>query len=129
MRQAADLFLQIGDQVSHARMVVNHAHLLVFQERHSQARDRAREALALFRAVEHLSGEVNALNTIGWCGAQLGDYQEALESCEQALDLLRGLGDRFAEASTLDTIAYIHRHLGQHARGLARYEQGPRLVP
>ncbi len=63
------------------------------------------------------------LNDIGFCHAQLGNYQEAIAYCEQALAAIRELGERNWEAATWDSLGYIHDRLGHHDRAVAYYAQ------
>ena len=64
-----------------------------------------------------------ALNDIGFCHAQLGNYQQAIAHCEQALAAIRELGERNWEAATWDSLGYIHDRLGHHERAVACYAQ------
>ncbi len=76
----------------------------------------------LYRESGHLSGQADALNSVGWSHAQLGDYQAALEHCGQALALQRELGNRPGAAAAWDSIGYAHHHLGEHGRAIDCYE-------
>jgi tetratricopeptide (TPR) repeat protein len=50
----------------------------------------AEQALGLFRSLGDQAGQARCLNNIGYCHAQLGDYQQARSSCRQAIELWRG---------------------------------------
>lgn len=78
-------------------------------------------------AAGRLAARANALNTIGWNSAMLGEYQQALPYCQQALGLLRDLGDRSGEAATLDSLGYIYRRLGDYQHALDHHRQALRL--
>jgi tetratricopeptide (TPR) repeat protein len=88
----------------------------------AQALPHAREALRLHQATGHQAGQADALNTVGWCYALLGEYQEALSSCQQALALHQILGDPDGLATTWDSLGYIHQHLGQPTQSVSCYE-------
>ena len=81
-------------------------------------------ALDLYRAAGHRPGQAMALNDIGYCHAQLGNYQQAIAYCEQALAAIRELGERNWEAATWDSLGYIHDRLGHHERAVACYAAG-----
>ncbi|GAB3882958.1 hypothetical protein GCM10029964_041520 [Kibdelosporangium lantanae] len=64
-----------------------------------------------------------ALNGLGWCHAQLGEYDQALVYCQQALAMHVKLGARISEADTMDSIGFIHHHLGDHSQAVAYYQR------
>jgi tetratricopeptide (TPR) repeat protein len=86
-----------------------------------EALEHAVEALRCFRAAGHRPGQADALNAVGWCHAQLGDYPAALRNCAEALEVFRILGNRPGEAATLDSLGYIHHHLGHYAEAISSY--------
>jgi tetratricopeptide (TPR) repeat protein len=117
-----ELFEQSGDQIQQA-----HTHLLISDvcERRGHLADaveNARRALDLYRACDHVQGQADALNTVGWYHACLGEYRQAITHCEQALDLHQRLGPGIVLATTSDSLGYIHHHLGHHARSIAYYQ-------
>jgi tetratricopeptide (TPR) repeat protein len=61
------------------------------------------------------------LNNIGWCHAQLGDYERTLEFCEQALPLLQEAGELRAQAYVWD-LGFAHQHLGDDDQAVTCYE-------
>jgi DNA-binding SARP family transcriptional activator len=94
--------------------------------RHGQPAEALRHAhLALEIHVElgERHGEAETSNAIGWCHAQLGNYQEALTWCEKALATHIELGGRISEADTLDSLGFAHHHLGHHAKAIECYER------
>jgi tetratricopeptide (TPR) repeat protein len=123
LQRALDLYLEVGDRSSEAVTNIMLAHLLGWQDRNREARDQARRALEISRAEGHPGAMANALNTMGWYGALLGDHQAALAHCEEALEILTSLGDRHGQAATLDSLGYIHRHVGRHQRALGYYQR------
>jgi DNA-binding SARP family transcriptional activator/tetratricopeptide (TPR) repeat protein len=127
LRHALDLYRQLADRNNEAVGHLSLAHLAGWQDRNAQARAHALRALEISQAEGQPAAQANALNTIGWYSALLGDHEDALAYCLQALDLLCGLGDRFGQAATLDSLGYIYRHLGDHRQALDYYQEALRL--
>ncbi|HEX8868793.1 MAG TPA: tetratricopeptide repeat protein, partial [Lentzea sp.] len=86
-----------------------------------RAREHAIEALHVFRALEHPVWEAEALNSIGWLAACLGEYETAREHCEAALVLYREHHERDGEADTLDSLGYIAHQTGRHHDAVVHY--------
>jgi DNA-binding SARP family transcriptional activator/tetratricopeptide (TPR) repeat protein len=128
LTQALGLFRELGDQLGQSAVHRSFAIAFDFQHRPEQALGHARQVLALARASGHAVEEANALSTIGWLYAQLGDYQHALAHCRPGLDACRDLGDRNGEAATLDSLGYVHHRLGEYAQAATCYEQALRLA-
>jgi tetratricopeptide (TPR) repeat protein len=63
----------------------------------------------------------NALNTVGWYTARIGDYDTAREHCQAALTLRRRHHDPSGEASTLDSLGYIDHRSGHHTQAIDHY--------
>jgi tetratricopeptide (TPR) repeat protein len=118
LRRAAAIFGQIGDDVAVARCCLNIAHTFEQERRFDEALRNAATARDLTRAAGDQAGQASALNAIGWCHLQTGNYAAALSSCRQALAMNRSLVDRRGEAATLDTLGFAHLRLGQHARAI-----------
>jgi tetratricopeptide (TPR) repeat protein len=100
------------------------------QGRFGDALSHAQQALRLCRDLEHQYGQAHSLNSVGWCHAQLGSFQEALTCCREALAIYRGLRPRHirGEAVTLDSLGYAHHHLGNHAAAIASYQEAIDLL-
>jgi tetratricopeptide (TPR) repeat protein len=88
-----------------------------------QALHHATCALNLYRALGQPVWEAQALNSVGWCAASLGDYASAREHCRAALDLHREHGHVEGQAQTLDSLGYIDHCTGCHEQALDRYGQ------
>lgn len=81
-------------------------------------------ALELYRAADDLPGQVAALNDVGWCHAQLGEYETALDCCQQAIEIQRRIGEApYSLAVILDSLGYVHHHLDQYPDAVACYEE------
>jgi DNA-binding SARP family transcriptional activator/Tfp pilus assembly protein PilF len=137
----ADAYQYLGDIAAaeqHARIVVELAkryadHVLATRayralavlcaERsdHASAVAYAREAYRL--AV--LAGRplADALNTIGYSQAHLGEYDEALASCQAALAEFQRLDDLSGEAHTHDSIAFVHHRRGDNETAARHYRE------
>jgi tetratricopeptide (TPR) repeat protein len=78
--------------------------------------------LALHRATHNNAGQADALNAMGWCHAQLLNYQGAVQCCTQALTLQQQLDNAIGEAHTWDTLGYAHHHLKSYPKAIACYQ-------
>jgi len=87
------------------------------------ALDYADLALRLFRMLGNPVWEGEALGTMGWYQALLGDFRESTTSCEEALALFVRHGNRQGQAVTLDCLGYIEHHRGRHDRALACFRE------
>jgi tetratricopeptide (TPR) repeat protein len=81
------------------------------------AMEHATRALELFQAVGDRIWVADTLNTVGWCAALLGRYNEALECCHAAFPVLRE-HHRPGAADVLDTLGYAAHHTGQNTAAL-----------
>jgi tetratricopeptide (TPR) repeat protein len=101
--------------------------LLAGQHHHGEALHHAKQALQLYRAAGHRSGQAYALNCIGWDHTVLGNPERGLASCIHALTLQREIGDRRGQAATLDSLGYAYHHLREYPQANAYYEQATAL--
>lgn len=85
--------------------------------------EHATRTLDLRRALGQAAQEAQALNQLGWCLAQLGDFKTARTHCETALAMQRREPDPEGEADTLDSLGYIADHTGRHRRAVEYYRQ------
>jgi tetratricopeptide (TPR) repeat protein len=92
-------------------------------QRPDDALSHATRAFDFYRAADHRPGQAMVLNDIGFCHAQLGNYQKAIAYCEQGLAAVREVGERNWEAAAWDSLGYIHRQLGDYDRAFACYQQ------
>ena len=88
-----------------------------------QALAHARRALDLYRAVDLPEREADALNSVGWYAAGLGEYDTAHDHCQAALILHRRHHDPVGEAHTLDSLGFIAHRIGHHGQALGYYQQ------
>ena len=73
----------------------------------------AEEALSLSRQLNFVSGEGNALITLGEDRRLGGDFPQALEALFHALQISRVLGDQEMEAGCLNFIGVAYVDLGE----------------
>lgn len=123
---ALDRYRDLGDQAGQAQLHGDLCVMYGLQDKHAEALRHASAALSIARDAG-LPEQAYALNSIGWCHAQLGDYPEALASCQQALALHRESGSTFGEATTLDSIGYTYQHMGDHTKAIDHYQQAADL--
>ena len=122
-RGALQRFEMIGDQVSQATV---HNGLSVLAERRQRPADmlsHSLRALDLYRAADHLAGQVWVRNNIGYSHALLGNYQQAITYCQRALAGVQELGERCWEAATWHSLGYLHHQLGSHQKAVSFYER------
>jgi tetratricopeptide (TPR) repeat protein len=91
------------------------------------ALDHALRAYTLLRSAGH-PWQYRLLNTVGWCYALLGDYEQTLVYCQQAISVLRHWPELSGQAHTWDSLGYAHHHLGHQAEAIACFERAIDLV-
>jgi tetratricopeptide (TPR) repeat protein len=89
---ALQLFVKLGDDVRQAVVHLGFATSFQWQGHNAEALRHGLQALELYRRTGNRAGQANALNTVGWCHAQIGDHAQALSACRQALALHRKVG-------------------------------------
>ncbi|HTI27181.1 MAG TPA: tetratricopeptide repeat protein [Kutzneria sp.] len=87
------------------------------------AREHTGRALALYRTLDEPVWEADAVNSMGWYAARLGEFDDARKHCEQALVMQRRNGYRDGEAAALDSLGFIAHRTGRHAASVDYYEQ------
>lgn len=127
LSSALVLYKLVGDCISQARVELDLVRVLESADRYNDALDHSNQALSLFRANSHRSGEAYALNAVGWCHAHLGDLPRAVASCQQALSLMLETDDQLGRACISDSLGYIHGQAGENARALACYQNAVHL--
>jgi DNA-binding SARP family transcriptional activator/tetratricopeptide (TPR) repeat protein len=123
VRQALDMFRDLGDRAGEAAVLNGLAIMLERQERYPEALALALDALRMLKAAGHWWAQGTLENTAGWMYAHLGQYEEALTHCQRALGLHRESGHRGGAGDALDSMGFVYRHFGDHARSKERYEQ------
>ena len=121
VRQALDLFRELGDRANEASVLNGLAAMLEKQGRYDEALAVALDALRMLKAVGHWWAQAILENGVGWLYAHLGQYDKALTHCQRALALHRDSGHRGGTADTLDSLGYVHLHLGEFGQAKAHY--------
>jgi DNA-binding SARP family transcriptional activator/tetratricopeptide (TPR) repeat protein/DNA-binding XRE family transcriptional regulator len=121
--EVLDLGERLTDDAVQARAHLDLGHVFELQGQPDHALHHAEQALLRYRAACYRPGEADALNAVGWCHAQRGEYGETLGYSGQALAIYRELGNRPAEASTLDSLGFAHHHLGRPDEAIACYTE------
>jgi DNA-binding SARP family transcriptional activator/tetratricopeptide (TPR) repeat protein len=123
VRQALDMFRELGDRANEGMVLNGLAAMLEKQERYPEALAVALDALRMLKAAGHWWTQANLENGVGWLYAHLGQYDQALAHCQRALSLHRDSGHRGGTADTLDSLGYVYLHLGNTAQAKAHYEK------
>jgi tetratricopeptide (TPR) repeat protein len=121
VRQALDLFRELGDRANEAFVLNCLGGMLEKQERYPEALAVALDALRMLKAVGHWWTQATLENGVGWLYAHLGQYDRALTHCQRALSLHRDSGHRGGTADTLDSLGYVYLHLGDITQAKAHY--------
>lgn len=106
MYLALSLAKATGDTHGEARVHYDLT-LVLRQSDDSGALQHAATALELFQTLDSPVWEAEALSTMGWHQARLGEYGAARASCRHALRLFRQENNRQGQAVTLDHLGYI----------------------
>lgn len=123
LERALMLYAQLGDRLRTGNTHITIAQMLEKQDRFAEALSHCRQALQLFGDSGYLGGQAQALNSAGWCEAELGHHDQALAYCRQALALSRAIGDRIGEAHTIDSLAHVYGTIGDRAAAIDYYRQ------
>jgi tetratricopeptide (TPR) repeat protein len=119
LRQALDLFTDLGDQPNVGMCRYGLGALFSQQERYDEALEHAMEALRLRRKLADQASVASTENAVGWILANTGQPEAGLWYCRRALDMHREAGSRTGVADTLDSMAFTHGQLGDYPRALA----------
>ena len=86
-------------------------------------RAHALHALDLCRSLDQPVREADALNSVGWHSARLGDIDIARDHCRAALALYRSHHDPNGEADALDSLGFIAYLTDDHRQAVGHYHQ------
>ncbi|MDW5323687.1 tetratricopeptide repeat protein [Plantactinospora sp. KLBMP9567] len=123
LRQALELFRQLGDRPGEASTERGIGRAYARQGRHDRALAHTEKALELFRTAGNRVGTASALNATGWYHAQLGDYHTALQRCREAVRLHEEQKDVSGLANAWDSLGYAYHGLGNHPDAIACYQR------
>jgi len=123
VRQALELFRELGERGYEAMLLNGLASMLQQQGRLSEALALAQDGLRMVKAVGHWWRQGALENTVGWLYAHMDKHDLALAHCQRALGLQREAANQGGAAATLDSIGYIYRRIGDLTQSREYYEQ------
>jgi tetratricopeptide (TPR) repeat protein len=88
-----------------------------------RALEHATNAQKLFHVLGHAVWEAQALNSMGWFAARLGEHALARAHCEAALLLCRQRHDHQGETDALNSLGYLAHLTGDCRQALEYYQQ------
>ncbi|HEX6684076.1 MAG TPA: BTAD domain-containing putative transcriptional regulator [Candidatus Limnocylindrales bacterium] len=97
-------------------------------DEYADALHHAEQAVALYRAEGHWAGVAQAVNNVGWCRTELGDFHDAIACCEEAVALHRQVDDQLGYAHALDSLGFAHHRLGNHEQAAALFGRSATLM-
>jgi tetratricopeptide (TPR) repeat protein len=99
---------QLGDDAARAAALNRLGIFSLLQSNYLQAASHFEQALPLWRAADHRTGEAHTLNNLAVTAMQLGRYPQAVEYKCQALAIYRAAGNRIGEAGALAGLGEIN---------------------
>jgi tetratricopeptide (TPR) repeat protein len=120
IRGFLELYQQLDDKVGQALVNQNLSVVTEHQGHYRTALGHAEQALQLFQATGHQAGLGPALNSVGWCHIQLGDFQQARTFCREAIAANHEAGNLNNEAAAWDSLgeAEALTHLGDNCQAV-----------
>jgi predicted ATPase/Tfp pilus assembly protein PilF len=106
-----------------AKVLVGGAGLAYRQGDFAHAVMLAEDGRALYRELDDLQGQANALTVLAVIARDQGEPQRARDMQEDILAIRRALSDRHGTAAALHNLALIHDNLGDYSRARAFYEE------
>jgi len=97
-------------------------HLIVLED-YRQGLEHALRAVDLYRSVNVVDGEADALEVSGLAAAHLGNYGAARSDCQAALDIYRQRFNQVGEASDLRALGYIEYRSDRYRESVGYYNQ------
>lgn len=83
----------------------------------------AEQALRVAQAIGDKTSAAEALNSVGWCHARLGDYEQARALCRRALTLCAEVSHSGMQGYVWDSLGYAEHRLGNLAEAAACYQR------
>jgi tetratricopeptide (TPR) repeat protein len=125
LRQALQLYRDLGDECGQARIHLNLAVVCERRGQHDCALDHAERARGMFERAGERAGQADACNAVGWYSAHVGDrrHEDALGYCQEALRLYKEVGDEKGESHAWDSLGYINNLLGRPQEAIGCYRR------
>jgi tetratricopeptide (TPR) repeat protein len=92
-----------------------------------QAADSAGRALTIYKELNALRGQVNALLWLGWSRAAMFRHDEALRAYREVGLIADAIGDEGQKARCLSSLGNYHFNLGEYEKALADYQEAGAL--
>ncbi len=122
-REAREVFTRHGDRLLLARLASNEGNILARQDRHAEALELFRGALAEFRRSGDPQDIAAALTNIGVSSIELHEFTAALDAYEELSAYCERHGMALAAAQSDYNIAYLHYQRGEYTRALEMYQR------
>ena len=123
LRQALDLYRDLGDERGRAQIHLNLAVVCERRGQHRTALTHAVQARRRFESIGERAGQADACNAVGWFSAHIGNHQDALAHCQEALRLYQEDGDEKGESHAWDSLGYINNLLGRPPEAIDCYRR------
>ncbi|HEX6719228.1 MAG TPA: CHAT domain-containing tetratricopeptide repeat protein [Pyrinomonadaceae bacterium] len=120
-------FLQ-GDRKNEARAHLFAGYLAGSIGVREKAVDEISQALALYQATNHKSGEGLALTALGLANSFKAKHDQAIELHNQAIAIFQSIGDRHSEAIALNALGEAYERLSKLPVALLNYEKALQIV-
>jgi tetratricopeptide (TPR) repeat protein len=108
LKKALDLTRQEGDQRGEVRTLIRLGEAYRYNQQHEKALECFEQSLTLSRSAELSQYKDFALQHMGKCLLELGEFDHALVRFEEALDLRKKKGDQELILSTETAIVLTH---------------------
>ncbi|MBU2665232.1 tetratricopeptide repeat protein [Actinoplanes bogorensis] len=122
--ESVELCAALGDDEKWGHSHLDLAELLGGQDRYLEAIHHIKQAATVHPAAD--GGNIAGM--LGWCYAQIGDYDQALHNCREAVRLSESHGDRWTRAGAWDSLGHIHHQLGDYREALTSYTNSLTLI-
>ncbi|MEU6603346.1 AfsR/SARP family transcriptional regulator [Streptomyces flaveolus] len=97
------------------------------QDRHTEAINHYREALAIFAENEDPVAVATILNNTGYEYLRLDQYDQAIKFCTRSLSMWTEIDDRYGQAHSLDSIALAYQKALRHEEAIDAYRKAIEL--
>ncbi len=120
--RAAELYYEIGDTVSMARIYGNLGRVYAELGDYARAETAVRRQLAIARDNQNFSTQIFAWNTLGTLRLQRGDVQSANQAYKEALDIAYGIENPEGIGLSLSNLGLLASARGHYAAAINYYE-------
>ncbi len=125
--QAVELAERLGDDGLIATAKFNLAGIEYAGSNTESAQALHREVQPVFQRLGNRANEARVLSRMALLGAELGEFEEALQNSRRSEDILREKGDLPGLAFVLSTRGNIHHRMGEHTQGLELFAQAEKI--